>query len=527
MTQTPERFSGRDQPLTLGIVGAGVMGRGIAQVAAEAGVTVLLADVEPRAAEEARGFVAAMLERRRAKGRINAAEAAAALDLIGVVAVGDDAGWAALRACDAVVEAVVERLDVKHAVIAGLEAVVRPDCILASNTSSLSVTELGAGARRPERVAGFHFFNPVPLMRVVEVVAGLRTAPWVVEALEALARRMGHRPLRAADTPGFLVNHAGRAYTSEAMRIVAENIASHQEVDRVMVEAAGFGMGPFQLIDLVGMDVVQTVSESVYHQYFEEPRYRPVHLGALRRAGGLLGRKSGAGFYRYEDGRQVAQAQPAVPEVSLAARPVWISDRHPSEAAALRNALASAGAAIETGARPSADALCMVTPFGEDASTAALAEGLDPRRTVAVDMLLGIDRIRTLMTGVATRPDCRDLAHALLAAGGHGVCVINDSPGFLAQRIVAGIVNLGCDIAQQRIAAPADIDTGAKLALGYPMGPLEWGDALGPQKVLAILAAMHDFYGDPRYRPSPWLKRRALLGLSLGTPEGRGGSQLV
>ncbi|MCB8840290.1 3-hydroxyacyl-CoA dehydrogenase [Aurantimonas sp. VKM B-3413] len=519
MVETASRFGDGKEPLTLGIVGAGIMGRGIAQIAAEAGLTVLIADAKPEAAEEARTFVGGMLDRKRAKGRLSEADAAAALSRIRVVPIAGPGGYEAMRGCDAVVEAVVERIEVKRAVLAGLEAVVEPSCILASNTSSLSVTELGADARRPERVAGFHFFNPVPLMRVVEVVAGARTEAFAVEALEALAKRMGHRPVRASDSPGFLVNHAGRAYTSEAMRIVGEGVCAFGDVDRVMVEAAGFGMGPFQLIDLVGMDVVQTVSESVYHQYFEEPRYRPVHMGALRRSAGLLGRKSGAGFYRYGDGKPVAPAEAEPPAVAPNNRPVWVSGRYEAEAKELRGALAQAGAALEDSERPSAAALCLVTPFGLDASMAALEEGLDPQRTVAVDMLLPLGGRRTIMAGVATLPEIRDLAHALLAAGEHPVTVIHDSPGFLAQRVIASIVNLGCDIAQQRIAAPADIDVGVKLALGYPKGPLEWGDALGPRRILAILEAMHDFYGDPRYRPSPWLKRRALLDLPLATPE--------
>ncbi|MAU96093.1 MAG: 3-hydroxyacyl-CoA dehydrogenase [Fulvimarina sp.] len=515
-------FGDRDAPLTLGIVGAGTMGRGIAQIAAEAGVAVILADVAPEAGQAGRDFVEGMLTRKAEKGRMSAAEAEAAIARVRPLVLSDADAYRGFASCDVVIEAVVERMEVKHAVLKALEAAVGPHCILATNTSSLSVTGFAAAAGRPERVAGYHFFNPVPLMRVVEVIAGARTAPGTVACLESLARRMGHRPARATDTPGFLVNHAGRAFTSEGLRIVGEGICGFADVDRVMVEAAGFNMGPFQLMDLVGMDVVQAVSESLYRQYYDEPRFRPSPLGAQRKAAGLLGRKSGEGFYTYRSGKAKPVDEAPVPAVTSPQRPVWVSGRDAAAAGVLRQILASAGADIETGTAPSADALCLVAPWGMDASMAALEEGLDPSRTVALDMLFAGKGRRSLMTGVVTDQACRDQAHALLAADGTPVTVIRDSPGFIAQRIVASIVNLGCDMAQQRVAAPDDIDAAVTLGLGYPRGPLAFGDAIGPQRILAILATMHDFYGDPRYRPSPWLVRRARLGVPLTTPEGAG-----
>ncbi|ORE97931.1 3-hydroxyacyl-CoA dehydrogenase [Aurantimonas sp. 22II-16-19i] len=513
-------FGDRAAPLTLGIVGAGTMGRGIAQIAAEAGVDVILADVAPDAGRAGRDFVENMLKRKVEKGRMSVAEAEAATRRVRPLVLSDADAYRGFASCDLVIEAVVERMEVKHGVLKALEAAVGPDCILATNTSSLSVTGFAAAAERPERVAGYHFFNPVPLMRVVEVIAGARTAPGTVACLEALARRMGHRPARATDTPGFLVNHAGRAFTSEGLRIVGEGICGFADVDRVMVEAAGFNMGPFQLMDLVGMDVAQAVSESLYRQYYEEPRFRPSPLGAQRKAAGLLGRKSGEGFYVYRGGKAEPVDEAQLPVADSSRRPVWVSGRDEAASEELRQILASAGAEVEASAAPSADALCFVAPWGMDASMAALEEGLDPCRTVAVDMLFAGRGRRTLMTGVVSDRACRDQAHALLAADGTGVSVIHDSPGFVAQRIVASIVNLGCEMAQQRVAAPEDIDAAVTLGLGYPKGPLAFGDAIGPKRILAILAAMHDFYGDPRYRPSPWLVRRARLGVPLTTPEG-------
>lgn len=502
----------------LGIVGSGVMGRGIAQVAAEAGMTVFLADARPEAVVEAERFCADMIGRKAVKGQLKGS-AEEVIGRIHATDAGPEKGYAAFAPCHLVVEAAAERMDVKHAVLAGLEAEVGDDCIIATNTSSLSVTGFAAPAKKPGRVAGFHFFNPVPLMRLVEVIGGVLTEPHVLDTLTGVARKMGHHPVRATDTPGFLVNHAGRAFGTEALRIVSEGIASFADIDRVMVEAAGFRMGPFELMDLTGLDVSHTVIESVYRQYYEEPRYRPVAITAQRFSAGLFGRKTGRGFYSYDGGKAQKPPEAQVPRLDAATVAVWISPRDPEAAAALRGVIEASGASLESGPRPSENALILVTPFGEDATTAALADDLDPRRTVAVDCLFPLERRRTLMTTPVTALKVRDAAHALLAADGRPVTVIHDSPGFIAQRVVACIVNIGADIAQQHIAAPDDINRAVELGLGYPKGSLAFGDDLGPARILRILEAMQAFYGDPRYRPSPWLKRRALLGVPLTTEE--------
>ena len=507
--------------LTLGIVGAGIMGRGIAQVAALAGITVLLADARPGATTEARDFCAALIARKAEKNEISRDDAQAAIARIVPSDAGPQAGYAAFAPCHVVIEAVVERIDVKAALLADLEAAVSPDCIIATNTSSLSVTAIAAAARLPGRVAGFHFFNPAPLMKIVEVIGGLQTEPWVLDGLTAIAHRMGHHPVSASDTPGFIVNHAGRGYGTEALRIASEGIASFTDIDRVMTQTAGFRMGPFELLDLTGLDVSHPAMEAIYRQYYDEPRYRPVAITAQRYAAGRFGRKSGSGFYEYRDGKIQRPQEPPAPSLAGRHARFWISPKRESEAAALSAALEAGGLVLETGTKPSANAVILLTPLGEDCTTTALSEGVDPTRSVAVDCLLGLEKRRTLMRNPATRADVLEAAHAALAQGGHDVTIINDSPGFVAPRIIAAIVNIGSDIAQQRIASPADIDRAVELGLGYPRGPLKLGDGIGPARILAILDALNHFYGDPRYRPSPWLKRRALLTLGLHAPEAR------
>jgi 3-hydroxybutyryl-CoA dehydrogenase len=496
--------------LSLAVIGTGVMGRGIAQIAAQAGIRVLLHDSRSGAAQGAKDSISQQLSRLAEKGRLKSEEAARANANLLIAG-----SLEALAPCPIVIEAVVENLDTKRELFRALEAIVAEDCLLASNTSSFSITAIASGCRRPERVAGFHFFNPVPLMKVVEVVDGLLTAPWVGEALAAFALRCGHKPVRARDTPGFIVNHAGRGYGTEALRILGEGIAEFHEIDRILRECAGFRLGPFELLDLTGLDVSHAVMESIYRQYYEEPRFRPSPLAGQRVAAGLFGRKSGSGFYRYEEGKQ--REIPAPPAPAAKPRRVWISPIDLGEP--LAKCVANLEVEIDSGRRPWRESLCLVAPIGDDATSIAIDQELDPARTVAVDCLFGLDKRRTLMTTPVTSAQMRDAAHGLFASDGVPVSVIHDSPGFVAQRVIAQVVNIASDIAQQRIASPADIDSAVTLGLGYPQGPLAWGDAIGAGTVLDILEALHEFYGDPRYRPSPWLKRRAMLGVSLLTAE--------
>jgi 3-hydroxybutyryl-CoA dehydrogenase len=490
--------------LAAGVAGAGTMGRGIAQVLAQCGTRTLLYDAQQGAAQKAKDAIGRALGKLAEKGKLGAAEVQATLGRLEIAG-----SLEAFKPCQLVVEAIVEDLGAKRELFSRLEPIVGPDCILASNTSSLSVTAMAAACKRPGRVAGWHFFNPVPVMKIVEVVDGVLTEAWVSEALAALARRFGHTAVRCKDTPGFIVNHAGRAFVPEALRVLSEGVADFATIDRILVDAAGFRLGPFGLMDLVGLDVSHAVMKSMYQQYFEEPKYRPSFLAEARVAAGLLGRKSGRGWYAYgEDGSLQAPPEAAAP--ALKPKTVWAVP-------ALKDLMTQLETRLET--KPSPEAVCFVAPLGKDATTSALEHGLDPARTVAVDPLFGFSKRRTLMLTPVTRTETRDAAHALLASDGVPVSVIKDSPGFVAQRVVAHIVNVGCDIAQMRIASPEDLDRAVTLGLGYPRGPLAMGDAVGAQKVLAVLEAMHDFFQDPRYRPSPWLKRRAGLGVSLMTAE--------
>jgi 3-hydroxybutyryl-CoA dehydrogenase len=502
----------------IGIVGTGAMGRGIAQIAAQAGAQVLLFDMAPQAAANAKDAINSTWDKLLEKGKIPSEKVVQCKALLTPCTALED-----LKNCDLIVEAIVEKLEVKQTLFKQLETFVSESCVLATNTSSLPVTAIAAALRRPERFAGYHFFNPVPLMKVVEVIPGLKTSSAVSERLVALSKQMGHTPVVASDTPGFIVNHAGRGYGTEALRIVSEGVGDFATIDAILRDQVGFKLGPFELMDLTGLDVSHPVMESVYHQYFEEPRYRPSVITAQRLAGGMLGRKTMVGFYDYSEGNKplasMESARVAINSVASDAAdapPVWVSP-NAARRTQLLELLAKLGAKVETGQSPSLQALTIVAPLGWDVTTVAVFERYDPARTVGIDLLFddASTRRRVIMGNPAVRPDMLAFAAELFSRDGKPVSTIRDSAGFVTQRVVATIVNIATDMCQQQICTPQDLDTAVQLGLGYPTGPLAMGNAVGGASVLEVLVNMQTVYGDPRYRASPWLRRRGALGLSL------------
>lgn len=489
----------------VGVIGCGVMGRGIVQIAALAGSHVRMVDAREGAAGAAKNTLMATFDTLIARGKLTAEAATAALSRIAPVT-----SLAALADCDVIIEAIVEDLATKKNLFAELEKIIRSDAILASNTSSLSITAIAAGLQQPSRVVGFHFFNPVPVMKIVEIIGGIATDEHVVTQMLALGESWGHTAVRAKDTPGFIVNHAGRGYGTEGMRILSENVTTIATLDQILRDTAGFKLGPCELLDMTGLDVSHPVMESIYQQYYEEPRFRPQGLTRQMLSAGHLGRKVGRGFYHYDaSGKKIVEA--AASPAKADPQSVWLSHAQPALAARLL----ATGIAVESGATPSIDALCIVTPLGQDCTSCVIAEGLDARRTVAIDALFDSPQHHVLMTNPATDPAYLARACGLFGADDSHISVIRDSSGLVAQRVVAHIVNVACEIAQQAIALPADIDRAVLLGLGYPHAPLAWGDAIGAATVLQILTNLQQQTGDMRYRPSAWLQRRAVLGLSL------------
>ena len=519
---------------TLAIVGTGIMGMGIAQIAAQADIQVLLYDAKAGAAEQGRQSLKTMLEKLTAKGKFSDDELQAMLSRLTVVQ-----ELSQIATAEIVVEAIIENLDIKKQLFAQLEEVVTADTILATNTSSLSVTAIAADCDHPERVAGFHFFNPVPLMKIVEIIPGLSTQQSVVDALTDLAKRMGHLGVVAKDTPGFIVNHGGRAYGTEALKILGEGVASFEQIDRILRDGADFRMGPFELLDLTGIDVSHPVMESIYDQFYHEARYRPHPLTRQMLVGKKLGRKVGGGFYQYEKGQKIsvdsAQNQSSKAMKSDATiSSVWIGADLAEDKTQLIDYLNAHDVTIDDNDTPHPDSLVLLAIYGEDTTNAAIRYQVDPKQAVAIDMLTELTKHRTLMPSIVTQERFVAQAYALFGSstGNKGsdsreadaqeassATLIAESTGFVAQRVVAMVINLGCDIAMQKIATPEDIDNAVKLGLGYPYGPISWGDHLGASRVLLILERIYALTGDPRYRPSPWLQRRAKLDVSLFTQQ--------
>jgi 3-hydroxybutyryl-CoA dehydrogenase len=492
----------------LGVVGAGAMGSGIAQVALTGGLAVMLTDENEAQRDKARAAIFARLDRLAEKGEQKPAAIAAAKARLELV---KDA--AALAPCGIVIEAIVENLEVKRRLFQALEAVLAEDAIIASNTSSIPIAAIARACRHRRRIAGMHFFNPVPLMRLVEIIAAADTDPAVVETLVALGSRLGRTPVAVKDAPGFLVNLGGRAYVQEALHILGESAATAEDIDLVMRECCGFRMGPLELMDLTGIDVNYPASEVIYKGYWHDPRLKgtPQHESLL--LAGRFGRKTGVGFHRYDaEGKKLAAS--LAPQ-RHAAKPARVILPEPQEGLV---ALAVA-ADVETHAPDDGTSPILVAPWGEDCTTIAIRLGLDPRRAVAIDLAHDTAKRATMMQPPGGDAATGDAVAALLAATGRAVTRIKDSPGFIAQRITAMIANLGCEMAQMALATPGDIDKAMQLGLNYPAGPLALADKLGVKRTYDILCRLQEITGSDRYRPSLWLRRRALLGLPAATPD--------
>ena len=483
---------------TLGVVGAGPMGAGIVQVGLTSGFDVVLFDLSSDASEKARQSVMGHISRMVEKGRLDPSIASTAADRLTLAS-----DLQTFADADIVIEAIIERLEPKQQLFAALEGIVGKETILATNTSSLSVTEIAASCSEKARICGLHFFNPVPLMKLVEVISAPTTSIDTVEQATALSHRLGKTPVTVADGPGFLVNLQGRAYSLESLAVVQEGVATPAIVDRIMRNGAGFRMGPFELQDLTGIDISYAASKFIYEGHQHDPRLKTTTLQALMSAAGLYGRKAGRGYFDYSENVSVDEAPLATTDAPD------FTFRFVDDDAAFAPLIEAVGPA--TG-----DDITLVAPIGEDCSTVCARLGLDPTTTVAVDLTAIENRHLTLMNAPGGSLAVEQAA-SWLRGRNFSVETIFDSPGFVLQRVLAMIANLGCELAQTGIGKPDDIDVAMRLAQNYPKGPFEWGDWLGVEKTYEIMDKLFKVTGSDRYRPSLWLRRRAQLGLSIYT----------
>lgn len=492
---------------TLGIIGAGAMGTGIGQVAVTGGLTTWIFDQDPQAAQAAQEQITKRLARQVEKGRLSNEDYTHATKRLQLAHALED-----LQDCDLVIEAIVENADVKKTVFQALEAIVRPDALLASNTSSIPIGSIAQHCKHPNRVAGMHFFNPVPLMQLVEIIPAPHTHASVTQTLSEVGKIMGRTPIVVKDSPGFLVNFGGRAFTTEAMLINYENIASPAQIDAIMRDCYHFRMGPFELADLTGIDVNFPVSAFVHGEFFNDPRLKssPHHRYMMQT--GQLGRKTGQGFYTYGDDQAQPSADSTTTETAATTVIVPVADTR------LQSILDSAG--LQCLANDDGESPILIAPQSEDATAYLLRHqlGAVAHRVVALDTMGDTGTRLTLMGTPGTDPAMVNRVLAALQTI-RKVCVINDSPGFVGPRIVAMIANLGCEMAQTGVADPHDIDKAMRLGLNYPQGSLEFCESLGVETVYHLLRHLQALTGDDRYRPSGWLRRRAQLKLPIHTPD--------
>ncbi|WP_377159671.1 3-hydroxyacyl-CoA dehydrogenase [Roseateles sp. UC29_93] len=483
------------------VIGAGVMGAGIAQVAAQAGHPVQLMDLREGAAAAAIAQIGKALDGLVSKGRLEAAERDAVMGRLSPAAATVELKDAAL-----VIEVIVEKLEPKQALLRELDALLPPDALIASNTSSISITALANGMATPRRLVGMHFFNPVPQMKLVEVVGGAETASTAASAIEQLSRRWGKTPVHAKSTPGFIVNRIARPYYAETLALLQELAGSPAQLDRAL-RGAGFRMGPCELMDLIGHDTNYLVTQSVFEANFGDKRYQPSLVQKALVDGGRLGRKSGKGFYNGVP----AVAPPAAPAeedvgpVTLAGQGVLIDrlgDWMMTRGVTFERDLTAdwQGVAIEG----------LQLHFTRGRCAAQLAHERSQPGLAVIDWPLVPDRIDGLAIAFAPRIEAalRTRAETLLRSLGWEPLVLRDVPGLAVARTIAMLVNEGADAVWQGVCDEVGADTAMKLGVNYPAGPFEWLALLGAPVVVDMLDGLFDAYRSERYRVSPLLRQR-------------------
>ncbi|WP_432059509.1 3-hydroxyacyl-CoA dehydrogenase [Streptomyces sp. S1] len=489
---------GRDR--VVAVVGTGTMGQGIAQVALVAGHPVRLYDSAPGRAEEAVAALAARLDRLVEKGRLDAGAREAAVGRLHAAGELAELADAAL-----VVEAIVEDLAVKRRLFADLEEVVGDDAVLATNTSSLSVTAIAGGLRLPGRFVGLHFFNPAPLLPLVEVVSGFATDPDVATRAYGTVKGWGKTPVRCADTPGFIVNRIARPFYAEALRVYEEGGADPATIDAALRESGGFRMGPFELTDLIGQDVNEAVTRSVWDSFHQDPKFTPSLAQRRLVESGRLGRKTGHGWFSYAEGAERPEPHTAPP--AKAPEKITVrGDLEPAEP--LVGLFEEAGIKVR---RKSGNGYIQL-PGGAQLSLADGETSFEYPDEEIIYFDLAPDYARAsrivLSTGEHTSPESLAEAVGLFQALGKQVSVIGDVPGMIVARTVAMLADLAADAVDRGVATAEDVDTAMRLGVNYPLGPLEWAGKVGHARVRGLLFSLHERYPTGRYAPCLGTVRR-------------------
>ncbi|MCX4982025.1 3-hydroxyacyl-CoA dehydrogenase [Streptomyces sp. NBC_00572] len=486
---------------TVAVVGTGTMGQGIAQVALVAGHPVRLYDSAPGRAEEAVAALTARLDRLVEKGRLDATAREAAVGRLYAARDLEELADAAL-----VVEAIVELLPVKQQLFADLEKVVGDDTVLATNTSSLSVTAIAGGLRLPGRFVGLHFFNPAPLLPLVEVVSGFATEPDVATRAYETVKGWGKTPVRCADTPGFIVNRVARPFYAEALRVFEEGAADPATIDAALRECGGFKMGPFELTDLIGQDVNEAVTRSVWESFYQDPKFTPSLAQRRLVESGRLGRKTGQGWFPYAEGAERPEPHTAAP-ATAPERIVVRGDLGPAEP--LVGLFEAAGITVR---RKKGDGGYIKLPCGGELSLADGESSFEYHKEEILYFDLALDYAAASRIVLSARegvdPEILAEAVGLFQALGKKVSVIGDVPGMIVARTVAMLADVAADAVDRGVATAEDVDTAMRLGVNYPAGPLEWAGKVGYRRTCGLLRELHSRYANGRYAPGVGLMRR-------------------
>ncbi|MGW5459616.1 3-hydroxyacyl-CoA dehydrogenase [Streptomyces sp. NPDC003996] len=483
------------------VVGTGTMGQGIAQVALVAGHPVRLYDAVAGRARDAAAAIGARLDRLVDKGRLGAADRDAARARLRPAE-----SLTELADCALVVEAVLERLDVKQQLFGELEDIVAEDCLLATNTSSLSVTAIGGALRQPGRFVGLHFFNPAPLMPLVEVVSGFATDVTSATRAYETARAWGKTPVACADTPGFIVNRIARPFYAEAFAVYEAQAADPATIDAVLRGSGGFRMGAFELTDLIGQDVNESVTHSVWQSFFQDVRFTPSLAQRRLVESGRLGRKTRHGWYDHAEGAERPEPHTADKEQPPA---YVVAEGGLGPAAELLTLIREAGIQVREEAEDNGTRL--VLPGGGQLVLADGQTSVEFRDVVYFDLALDYRAATRIALSASQDTSTRTLAEAtgLFQALGKDVSVIGDVPGMIVARTVARIIDLAHDAVAKGVATQEDIDTAMRLGVNYPLGPFEWDRRLGREFAFDVLDEMHERDPSGRYAPSLALYRHA------------------
>ncbi len=504
------------------VIGSGAMGSGIAQVAAASGYTVKLFDTRAEAVEKAIADIGKVYGKLVEKGKMSGADADAARSRLHGVAGLSDVADAQL-----VVEAIVENLDVKRSLFADLEGIVADDAILATNTSSISVTAIAARLRKPQRLVGMHFFNPVPLMALVEVISGLATDAVVAETVYDTSIAWGKNPVHAKSTPGFIVNRVARPYYAEAWRLLNEQAADAATIDAVMREGGGFRMGPFELMDLIGHDVNYSVTESVFRAYYSDPRFTPSVMQQEMVNAGFLGRKSGRGCYDYSAGATAPQPRAEAPQ----ALPEYIGysfepGDHTAIATMMVERLKSRGIAVTKRNSAEGHRSSEAPAFHCNGAAIYLTDGRSATQRarddkhddmVVYDLVFDFNASPRIAIACSDQCNPRAMASAIgmFQAAGFTVTRLDDVPGLAVMRTVAMLANEAADAVNQGVCSAQAADVAMQKGVNYPRGPLAWADMVGVKQIVTVLENLASSYGEDRYRVSPLLRRREQSGGSI------------